>query len=160
MTEDAIIAAFHREYVATLDMLALAIEHCPEEFWNRVFGDESPFWKEAYHMLHYFVKYAHGKENTVPTPFGQNLDPTLVNKPHMNLSREDILSYIQQARDHLDGLFGELTSEDLAAADTYNPKRFRSVFQRMLHGLRHGQHHAGKLTGYLFYNGIDYDPWR
>ena len=158
--QDTVVDGLHSQYIAVTEMLALAIQHCPEDFWNREFGDESPFWKEAYHMLHYFVKYAHGTTGVVLTPFGQHLDPTLVNKPHISLSREDIQSYISQAREHIDHLFEVLTPEDLAAPDTYAPKRFTSVFHRLTYGLRHGQHHVGKLTGYLFCNGIDYDPWR
>ncbi len=50
--------------------------------------------------------------------------------------------------------------EHLAAPDTYAPQQFGTVINRLLYGLRHGQHHVGKLTGYLFSNGIDYDPWR
>ena len=158
--KDPIADGLHSQYIATTEMLAVAIEHCPDDFWNRVFGDEAPFWKEAYHMLHYFVKYAHRTGDAVLTPFGQMLDPTLVNKPQVSLSREDILSYVAQARDHIEKLFSELTPEQLTAEDTCAPLRFRSVFHRLVYGLRHGQHHAGKLTGYLFCNGIDYDPWR
>ena len=158
--KDPIIDGLRTQYMATTEMLSLAIEHCPDDFWNRDFGDESPFWKEAYHMLHYFVKYAHGTDNAVYTPFGEMLDPTLVNRPHLSLSRETILSYIRQAREHIEKLFSELTPEILSAKDTYAPDRFASVFNRLVYGLRHGQHHVGKLTGYLFCNGIDYDPWR
>ena len=157
---DPIIDGLRSQYLATTDMLSLAIEHCPDDHWDRVFGDDSPFWKEAYHMLHYFVKYAHRSTGAVHVPFGQHLDPTLVNKPHVTLSREDILSYIQQTRDHIEKLFDELAPEELSAEDTYAPQRFNSVFHRLAYGLRHGQHHVGKLTGYLFCKGIDYDPWR
>lgn len=158
--KDPIIDGLRTQYMATTEMLSLAIGHCPDDFWNRDFGDESPFWKEAYHMLHYFVKYAHGTDKAVYTPFGEMLDPTLVNKPNLSLSRETILSYIRLAREHIEKLFSELTPELLSAKDTYAPDRFASVFHRLVYGLRHGQHHVGKLTGYLFCNGIDYDPWR
>lgn len=158
--KDPVINGLHSQYVAVTEMLALAIEHCPDEYWTREFGDESPFWKEAYHMLHYFVKYAHGADNAVYTPFGEMLDPTLVNKPHITLSRETILSYIGQTRDHIEKFFTEITPDQLAFKDTYAPDRYQSVFHRLVYGLRHGQHHVGKLTGYLFCNGIDYDPWR
>lgn len=157
---DPIVDGLHSQYLATAEMLSLAIEHCPDNFWNREFGDESPFWKEAYHALHYFVKYAHGTGDFVHTPFGEYLDPTLVNKPHVSLSREAIMSCMAQAKDHMEAFFAHLTPAQLASADTYAPDRFHSVFHRLLYGLRHAQHHAGKLTGYLFCNGIDYDPWR
>ena len=107
--KDPVIESLHSQYVKVIDMLGLAIEHCPDEFWNREFGDESPFWKEAYHMLHYFVKYAHGTGNANLAPFNQHLDPTFANKPHDLLSREDILSYIEEARDHIELLFAELS---------------------------------------------------
>jgi hypothetical protein len=158
--EDPVIEGLRIQYQATMDMLALAVEHCPDGYWNRVFGDRSAFWKETYHMLHYLVKYAHGTEGCVYTPFGEQLDPSLLVPPSHTLSRDTILSYIAQTHDHLNRLFNELTPEQLVAPDTYAPKQFGTVINRLLYGLRHGQHHVGKLTGYLFSHGIDYDPWR
>lgn len=157
---DAMIEGLHLQYSAVMEMLSLAVEHCPDGYWNRVFGDQSTFWKETYHMLHYLVRYAHGTQGCVYTPFGEPLDPSLLVQPSHTLSRETILSYIEQTQDYLDRLFKELTPEQLVAPDTYAPQQFGTVINRLLYGLRHGQHHVGKLTGYLFSHGIDYDPWR
>jgi len=157
---DPVISGLSLQYRAVMEMLSFAVEHCPDAYWNRVFGDRSTFWKETYHMLHYFVKYAHGTESCVYTPFGESLDPSLLVPPSRALSKETILSYMEQAKEHLRRLFQELTPEQLAAPDTYAPQQFGTVINRLLYGLRHGQHHVGKLTGYLFSHGIDYDPWR
>lgn len=155
-----LIEGLRLQHRAVMDMLDLAVAHCPDAWWDREFGDASPFWKEIYHMLHYFVKYAHGVKGCVHTPFGEALDPSLRVRPAYALSRETVLEYLRETRDHLERLFQDITEEDLMDADTYAPEQFGTVIQRILYGLRHGQHHVGKLTGYLFSEGIDYDPWR
>lgn len=155
-----LIEGLRLQHLAVMDMLTLAVAHCPDAYWEREFGDASPFWKEIYHMLHYFVKYAHGVEGCEYTPFGESLDPSLSVRPACALSRETVLAYLRETRDYLEGLFRDITEEELMAADRYAPEQFGTVIQRILYGLRHGQHHVGKLTGYLFSEGIDYDPWR
>jgi hypothetical protein len=68
---------------------------------------------------------------------------------------------IAALRTRVDDVFGVLNLGDLAAAGSLGDiSQFRSVAHRLFYGLRHGQHHTGKLTGYLFSLGIDYDPWR
>lgn len=148
------------QYRATLDMLTLAVEHCPEELWARVFGDDSPFWKEAYHAVFWLKNFAGGPSKSFErTPFGRDIDPRLFAKPEGAVTRDVLLGFIAATLRHIDVVFEQLTTEQLGAEDGFGDG-FRSVYHRLLYGLRHGQHHTGKLTGYLFSCGIDYDPWR
>jgi len=156
-----IISELHGQYNATVEMFVLAIQNCPDPFWERVFGDDSPFWKEAYHTVYYLRNLTCGpREDPSRTPFGIDLDPRLITKAGRVVSRDDMQSFITQTHEHIDCVFSGLTPDDLTAADNYAPDRFHSICHRLLYGLRHGQHHTGKLTGYLFCNGLDYDPWR
>jgi hypothetical protein len=158
---DKMISELHDQYKASVETFALAIQNCPDAFWERIFGDNSPFWKEAYHTVYYLRNLVCSPvEAPSRTPFGFEMDPRLITKAQGAISKDDMLSFVAQTRTHIDRMFSELTAHELSAADNYAPGRFRSVFHRLLYGLRHCQHHAGKLTGYLFCNGIDYDPWR
>lgn len=156
-----VIRELQQQFGATLEMLTLAVDNCPTQFWDRIFGDNSPFCRETYHTLFYIRNHTIGlQEKRTGTPFGVDIDPTFENKATGTIPRNDILAYIQQTREHIDSLFAELTIDKLGSSDNYSPTRFRSVYHRLIYGLRHGQHHVGKLTGYLFCNGVDYDPWR
>jgi hypothetical protein len=42
----------------------------------------------------------------------------------------------------------------------YDETDFRSVYQRLMYGLRHGQHHVGKLTAYLNLEGVQLNHWK
>ena len=156
-----IIRELHEQYRAAIEMFLLAVENCPDHFWTRVFGDNSPFWKEAYHAVFYLRNLANGpSENKSLTPFGIDLDPRLITKAQGVVSKGAMNSFVTQTREHVDRMFSELTVAQLEGPDNYAPERYRSIHHRLLYGLRHFQHHTGKLTGYLFCNGIDYDPWR
>ena len=51
-----------------------------------------------------------------------------------------------------------ISMSELAQPDQFG--QFRTVLHRLLYGLRHGQHHVGKLTGWLYSLGIDFDHWQ
>ena len=156
-----IVRELHEQYKAACEMFMLAIQNCPAPLWERVFGDASPFWKEAYHTV-FYLRYLACSLTETPsrTPFGIDLDPRLVVKPKGLVSQEQMGSFLKQAREHIDNLFSTLTLDQLQGTDNIAPDRYRCVYHRLLYGMRHCQHHTGKLTGYLFSNGIDYDPWR
>lgn len=156
------ITELQKQYHATLDMFELAVTNCPEPFWNRVFGDNAPFWKEAYHCIFWFDNFLGGPAKRFErTPFGLDIDPRLFKPCSTTCSREEMLGCIRKVRTGIDEVFSKLTMEDLDRQDGFGDEGgFRSVAHRLLYGLRHGQHHTGKLTGYLFVNGVDYDPWR
>jgi hypothetical protein len=52
-----------------------------------------------------------------------------------------------------------LTLDQLNAADDYDETDFRTVTHRLMYGLRHVQHHVGKLTAYLNLEGIPLNHW-
>ena len=48
----------------------------------------------------------------------------------------------------------------LGTSDTYDESDFRSVYHRLMYGLRHVQHHVGKLTAYLNLQSIQLHHWK
>jgi hypothetical protein len=154
---DHMLRDLKKQFLATHEMVGLAVQNCPDKFWDRIFGDDAPFCREVYHAVYYLRNLAClPGEAVTRMPFGVDEDPTFKNKQQRIIPRADIVKYLEMARAHLDQLFDVLTIEALGTEDS----RFGTYFGRLLYGLRHTQHHAGKLTGYLFCNGIDYDPWR
>lgn len=157
---DEIISELESQYLAALEMFRLSIENCPDEMWNRVFGDESPYWKEAYHCIFWFYNWlGDSAKQWHPVPFGKDIDPRLFNKPDLTCTRDEIMGYSNTVEDLIRSVFSKLTLEELRKTES-GGRRKRTVINKMLYGLRHAQHHTGKLTGYLFSHGIDYDPWR
>ena len=156
------ITELQKQYHATLDMFELAVNNCPDALWGRVFGDNSPFWKEAYHCVFWLHNFLGGPTKRFELkPFGVDIDPRLFKPCSTACSKDEMQKFIASTRTHIDGVFETLTLQDLDLPDGFRDDGgFRSVAHRLLYGLRHGQHHAGKLTAYLFATGIDYDPWR
>ena len=64
-----------------------------------------------------------------------------------------------QTRAYVDEVFDVLTIDELNGPDDYDESTFRTVYHRLMYGLRHGQHHIGKLTAYLNLEGVQLDHW-
>jgi hypothetical protein len=93
-------------------------------------------------------------------PFGVDVDPRLFTPPNNTCERGKALEYATQTAAYIDDVFDALTLEALADADSYDESDFRSVYHRLMYGLRHVQHHAGKLTAYLNLEGIQLQHWK
>lgn len=114
-------------------------------------SSESGFWdREEYK-----------KEKTFdPHPFGEDIDPRLFTPPNNICDRNQALRYAAQTRTYVDQVFEALTLDELNGADHYDETGFRSVYHRLMYGLRHGQHHVGKLSAYLNMEGVQLDHWK
>lgn len=155
-----IISELKTQYKAALEMFRLAVVNCPDTFWDRVFGDDSPYWKEAYHCIFWFFNFlGDSRKEWTPVPFGKDIDPRLFKKPLVSCTRDEILAYADTTEELLEATFSSMTLEELERRDGGQEENW-TVVNKLLYGLRHAQHHTGKLTGYLFSSGIDYDPWR
>ena len=74
-------------------------------------------------------------------------------------ARAEALEYAAQTGSYIDEVFGALTLDELSGTDNYDETDFRSVYQRLMYGLRHVQHHVGKLTAYLNMERIQLNQW-
>jgi hypothetical protein len=148
-------AALKSQYHAALAMLRDAVEKCPEEIWlGEVDGD--PFWQVAYHALFYghlylmpdeeaFEAWEHHREEhqfleAVPWP---PHDPPKLGKPY---TREEILDYWKTVDDLVDPTLSvvDLSSEECGFWWYDLPK-----LEHELLSIRHVQHHASRLGGYV-----------
>lgn len=157
---DLPIDELRQQYLDTLAMLESVLEGCPDKLWTREYAGVA-FWREAYHTLFWTYNFIGGPGKTFhPHPFGKDIDPRLFTPPNNTCERALALEYAAQTRAYIDQVFGALTRDELSQADQYDESDFRSVYHRLMYGLRHAQHHVGKLTAYLNLEGIRLDHWK
>jgi hypothetical protein len=154
------VAELEHQYHSTLAMLTSTIEGCPEALWTQEFAGV-PFWREAYHALFWMHNFLGGPDKRFQfQPFGVDVDPRLFTPPNNTCERAEALGYAKQTAAYIDEVFDVLTLDLLNAGDCYDESDFRSVYHRLMYGLRHVQHHAGKLTAFLNLQGIQLHHWK
>jgi hypothetical protein len=156
---EPLIAELKHQYRSTLAMVGRLLEGCPDEIWAKEFAGV-PFWREAYHALFWIHTFLGPKDKAFhPHPFGKDIDPRLFTPPNNTCERGEALQYVAQTQTYIDQVFDALTLDELSGTDSYDESGFRSVCHRYMYGLRHGQHHIGKLTAYLNLEGIQLNHW-
>ena len=157
---EPLVTELQRQYTSTLAMLTSAIEGCPQETWTVEFAGV-PFWREAYHALFWMHNFLGVQDKRFQfQPFGVDIDPRLFTPPNNTCDRAEALGYAAQTAAYIDEVFDALTLDALIGPDKYDESDFRSVYHRHLYGLRHVQHHAGKLTAYLNLESIRLNHWK
>jgi hypothetical protein len=157
---NALIAELKHQYHSTLEMVQSLLEGCPDTAWNKEFAGV-PFWREAYHALFWVHTFLGLKDKTFhPWPFGKDIDPRLFTPPNNTCERAEALQYAAQTRAYIDEVFDALTLDALNETDHFEDGEFRTVYHRLMYGLRHGQHHIGKLTAYLNLEGVQLNHWK
>ena len=157
---EPLLAELYHQYHSTLDMLHSVLRECPDELWSKEFAGVH-FWREAYHALFWMHNFLGTKDKRFSfQPFGVDIDPWQVIPPNNTCDRAEALQYGALTRAYIDEVFDALTLDELDAADSYDETDFRSVFHRLMYGLRHVQHHVGKLTAFLNLEGIQLNHWK
>lgn len=157
---DLFVAELKQQYHNTLAMLTSTIEGCPQDIWTKDCAGV-PFWREAYHALFWMHNFLGAQDKRFQfQPFGQDIDPRLFAPPNNGCEQAEALGYAAQTAAYIDQVFDGMTSDVLNVGDSYDESDFRSVYHRLMYGLRHVQHHVGKLTAYLNLNGIQLDHWK
>ena len=159
MSTEPLVEGLKHQYHSTLAMMTSLLEGCPEETWSKEFAGV-PFWREAYHALFWIHTFLGTEDKRFhPHPFGQDIDPRLFTPPNNTCERADALRHAVRTAAYVDEVFDALTLDVLEGPDGFDESDFRSVYHRLMYGLRHGQHHVGKLTAYLNLEGIQLDHW-
>lgn len=151
-----------RQFDATLAMLETAIEKCPDALWADP-ANPPCFWHEAYHALFWCDNFVGGAKKPFEfRPVGVDIDPRLFSPPGPAPGREELIGLLATARGHIAERLAAMTDAELGKADRFGEEspEFSSVLHRHLYGLRHGQHHVGKLSQRLHAAGIGHDAWR
>lgn len=135
-----------RQFHAAIDMLANAMEACPDSVWS---GEERPvFWYVTFHVLFFLDLYLSSEDESrfqPPAPFGlTEFDPDGI-MPERAYRKDELLGYVGHCRQKLDAVMAGMT--EAWAADAC-PFSFREMSngELLLYNLRHVQHHAGQLN--------------
>lgn len=151
-----------RQTQACLDMLARAIENCPETLWEeRLWNDPgapglSAYWYLIYHCLFWAdVDLTGGVEGfTPPAPFTlSELDPAGL-LPDRVYTPAELLAYLnytkRKAREKITGLTGEQARMVGRGGVSYA--------ERLVNTIRHIQEHTAQLNLFLGQKRDGYEP--
>ena len=143
-------AVLRSQHHAALDMLAAAIEACPDDAWNRP-SDANRSWQLAYHTVFFVHLYLQPSEVDF-RPWGRHEDrfrqigrshpdhPDYVD-PGEPLAQADLLDYLAFARTEVDR---QMETVDLHAESGFSWLPM-SKLELQMYSMRHTMQHAGEL---------------
>jgi len=159
-----VVEQLRQQYEASFDMLKAAVEQCPDALWRD--PDSKPaYWHEAYHALFWCDNFVGKKDKPFERcPVHVDIDPRLFGDPGRLMCKHELLDLLCAARVHVAQRLDEMVDADLTEEDGYGEgtdvRKFDVVLHRILYGLRHGQHHVGKLAGRLWAKNVSSGEWR
>ena len=136
------------QFGAAIDMLANAIQACPNELWRERDqpSEYSEFWYIAYHTLFWLDRYLSGleREFAPPAPFGlQELDPAGL-LPERAYTKDELLTYLDYCRKKCRATVEALTDEQAQQRCNFSWGE-PSFLELLLYNMRHVQEHASQL---------------
>jgi len=139
-------SAIRQQFHAAIDMLANAIEGCPESVWSG--KGRHAFWYLAFHVTFFLDLYlapVGESEFQPPPPFGRwELEDDVV-VPEPGHTKDELLGYVEHCRKRLDAVMAEMTDAWTVASCPF-PFRAMSNGELLLYNMRHVQHHAAQLN--------------
>ncbi len=139
-------SAIRQQFHAATDMLANAIEACPDSVWS---GEgRGAFWYVAFHVLFFLDLYLSPEGESQfhpPPPFGLGELEANVVLPERAYEKDELLGYLEHCRRKLDAVMRGMT-EVWAAGSCPFPYRKMSNGELLLYNMRHVQHHAAQLN--------------
>lgn len=138
-------SAIRQQFHAAIDMLANAIQACPDSVWS----GQGPraFWYLAFHTLFFLDLYLSEKDEPQfrpPPPFGlSELEDEV--PPERVYEEDELLGYLEHCRKRLDTVMAGMT-ETWAVSPCPIPYRDMSNGELLLYNMRHVQHHAAQLN--------------
>jgi len=139
-------SAIRQQFHAAIDMLANAINACPDAVWSG--QGPGAFWYLAFHVLFFLDLYLSSEGESLfrpPPPFGvTELDPAGV-LPERTYGKDELLGYLEHCRKKLDVVMAGMTEAWVASPCPF-PYRDMSNGELLLYNMRHVQHHAAQLN--------------
>ncbi len=148
-----------QQFHAAIDMLANAIEACPDSVWPGEGG--GAFWYLAFHTLFFLDMYLSAEGEAQfhpPPPFGlTELEPEFV-PPERTWRKEELLAYLEHCRNKLDTVMAQMTEDWIVSTCPFD-YRAMSNGELLLYNMRHVQHHAAQLNMLLRQAGVEPPRW-
>ena len=148
-----------QQFRAAIDMLANAIEACPDSVWSG--KGPGAFWYLAFHVLFFLDLYLSSESESQfqpPPPFGlSELEPEVV-VPEPGYGKEELLGYVEHCRKKLDAVMAGMTE---AWVTHPCPVTYRTMSngELLLYNMRHVQHHAAQLNMLLRQATVSPPDW-
>ena len=137
------------QFHASLDMLAAAVEACPDDAWDRS-EDRNRSWHLVYHTLFYVHLYLQPTESDFE-PWAKHADeysmmghepwPPIDLPEAATLSKSDALAYLSFCRGQVDA---RTASVDLDATSGF-PWLPMNKLELQLYSIRHVMQHVGEM---------------
>jgi hypothetical protein len=149
--------AIARQMLAALDMLANAIDACPEDQWtarlwlvSHADPDLSAYWYIAFHVLFWLDLYLEGDDEgfAPPEPFTLSEYVPAGMVPAPAYTKDMLRAYIAHCRAKIRARVGSMSDAD-AAAPTGFSWLSCSYLEAQLYNLRHLHEHAAQLSMWL-----------
>lgn len=139
-------SAIWQQFHAAMDMLANAIEACPDRVWFD--PGRNAFWYLAFHTLFFVDLYLSEEDESQfhpPPPFGlTELDEKGI-LPERVYAKDELLAYLGHCREKLNAVMAQMTETWVANPCPF-PYREMSNGELLLYNMRHVQHHAAQLN--------------
>ncbi len=151
-----------RQYQAALDMLAKAINHCPNELWEEPLWNDptapglSRYWYLAYHALFWADLDLYGGVEgfTPPAPFTlSELDPAGL-LPDRVYTPAELLAYLDHCKKTAAEKIAGMTNEQARMAGRGGV----SYAERLINTIRHIQEHTAQLNLFLGQKRAGFEP--
>ena len=142
-------------YLALMKMLEQTIILCPNELWADK-SNQPQFWQEIYHTLFYLDFYFGNNWKKKPERF--DVEENLGEVPKTILSKEDLLSYLEEMREKCIDVLSNVTTNELQGKNSYFWTG-STLSHKLVYNIRHSQHHVGKINLLLSTNGIEAAKW-
>ena len=139
-------SAIRQQFHAAIDMLANAIEACPDSVWPG--QGRGAFWYLAFHVLFFLDLYLSPEDESrfhPPPPFGLGELADEVVLPARAYTKHELLAYLNHCRRKLDAVMAGMT-ETWATNPCPFDYRKMSNGELLLYNMRHVQHHAAQLN--------------
>jgi hypothetical protein len=152
-------SAIGRQFHAAIDMLANAIETCPDSVWSG--QGRGAFWYLAFHVLFFVDLYLSSEGEAQfrpPAPFAlSELDDEVV-VPELAYGKDELLGYLEHCRKKLGIVMAEMTEAWVANPCPFS-YRDMSNGELLLYNMRHVQHHAAQLNMLLRQAAVSPPDW-
>jgi hypothetical protein len=141
-------AILKRQLDCSLEMLAKAVEQCPDGAWTDEAG-HAPAWEQVYHALFWFNAWLRDWAKPIEYPefhIKEALD--LKRRAGTVIDRRQTLGYLAKVRADYEAFMAGVDDAGLLNAASAFGRRWTTA-DRILGQVRHIQHHVGYLNAIL-----------
>ncbi|MHA2247250.1 MAG: DinB family protein [Candidatus Hodarchaeales archaeon] len=138
------------EFERSWGMLKQAIKNIDSEYWSKMNND----WSFVGTVLHIIETADYYRRNDPKEmEWGKKVEinwetdtEEIRNKRVSNISKEDLLNYLEETENLLSNELKVLENDDFLKEDGFTFQGLESVLHKLIHLLRHTMHHIGELN--------------